>query len=98
MTTAQFESVAKIAICDYAEDEFSLKLSAADIETVWMCHIIGNKKGLFIEYGQHSHRYYEVTWNAALDEMYVDVYKKQDKVTLDIDQVQGIIKRAEGKT
>jgi hypothetical protein len=97
MTTSQFEAVAKTAICEYAEDEFGLKLSAADIETVWMCHIIGNKKGLFIEYGKHSRRYYEVTWNAAIDEMYLDVYEKKDKVTLDMERVQGIIKRAEGK-
>lgn len=97
MTTAQFESAAKAAICEYLEDEHGLKFSPDQMHTVWLCHIVGFKKGLFIDPDRKSNRYYEVTWNAAIDEMYLDVYEKKDKVTLDMERVQGIIKRAEGQ-
>lgn len=93
MTTAQFESAAKNAIYEYLEDELGVRFKPDQLHTVWLCHIMGFKKALFIDPDRKSNRYYEVTWNAALDEMYVDVYQKQDKVTLDMDQVQGIIKR-----
>ena len=93
MTTAQFETAAKTAVCEYLEDELGLRFTPDQMHTVWLCHIVGFKKGLFIDPDRKSNRYYEVTWNAAIDEMYLDVYEKKDKVTLDMERVQGILKR-----
>lgn len=90
MTTQQFENAAKKAIVHFVEDEYGEKYELDDISTIWLCHIIGNKKGLFIDSGKNT-RYYEVTFNAPIQEMYVDVYEKKDKMTLEWEQVEGLI-------
>lgn len=90
MTTQQFENAAKKAIVHFVEDEYGEKYEPDDISTVWLCHIIGNKKGLFIDSGKNA-RYYEVTFNAPIQEMYVDVYEKKDKMTMEWEQVEGLI-------
>ena len=92
MTTYDFEVAAKKAISQFVEDEYGENYDIEDISVVWMCHIIGFKKGLFIDSGKNN-RYYEVTWNAPLQEMYVDVYKKQDKRTLEWDEVEKLIRK-----
>lgn len=91
MTTYEFEVAAKKAIIESVEDEYGEKYDISDISTVWLCHIIWNKKGLFIDNGKNT-RYYEVTWNAPIEEMYIDMYEKKEKVTLDFDKVQRLIK------
>jgi len=92
VTTYEFEVAAKRAIMEIAEDEYGEKYQIQDISAVWMCHIIGNKKGLFIDNGRNT-RYYEVTWNAPIQEMYVDVYEKKDKFTYEGDKVEKLIQQ-----
>lgn len=42
---------------------------------VWHCYILGNEKWL-ISTTLHDGMYYEVTYNAAKKEYYLDAYKK----------------------
>ena len=92
MTTYEFEVAAKRAIIDTVEDEYGERFKIEDISTVWLCHIIGNKKGLFIDSGRNT-RYYEVTWNAPVSELYVDIYQKAAKHTLELDRVNALLRR-----
>ena len=92
MTSSAFELAAKQAIIETVEDEYGERYTMNDIQAVWLCHVLGNKKGLFIDNGKNA-RYYEVTWNAPLEEMYLDVYFKHENRKFDIDQVDGMTER-----
>lgn len=93
MTTNEFVLAAKQAIIETVEDEYGERYSPDDIQSVWLCHILGNKKGLFIDNGRNT-RYYEVTWNAPLEEMYLDMYEKKENRRFDTDQAEGLLERA----
>ena len=92
MTSSAFELAAKQAIIETVEDEYGERYAPDDIQTVWLCHVLGNKKGLFIDNGRNS-RYYEVTYNAPLEEMYLDMYEKKENRKFDVDQVHGMTER-----
>lgn len=92
MTSSAFELAAKQAIIETVEDEYGERYAPDDIQTVWLCHVLGNKKGLFIDNGRNN-RYYEVTYNAPLEEMYLDMYEKKENRKFDIDQVHGMTER-----
>ena len=91
MTTHEFEFAAKVSIADWIEDECGMKFLPGQIQAVWVCHILGNKKGLFIDPDRHSNRYYEVTY-AAMGEMYLDVYEKKEAVKLRAEEVAALRK------
>lgn len=93
MTSSAFEFAAKQAIIETVEDEYGERYAMDDIQTVWLCHVLGNKKGLFIDSGRNA-RYYEVTWNAPLEEMYLDMYEKKENRKFDIDQAEALRERA----
>ena len=92
MTSSAFELAAKQAIIETVEDEYGERYAPDDIQTVWICHVLGNKKGLFIDSGRNT-RYYEVTWNAPVSELYVDIYQKAAKHTLEWDRVNALLRR-----
>ncbi len=75
MTTRDFEKLAKEKLCYLIFTEFGEDYEPYDINVIWLCHILGNKKGIFFDNGPIS-RIYEVTYNAAANEMYIDVYSK----------------------
>lgn len=76
MTTYEFEVAAKNAVIEIAMNEYYDHFCIEDISVVWMAHILGNKKAMLIDNG-NNRRYYEVTYNAKENEMYVDVYDKK---------------------
>ena len=45
------------------------------VYVVWQCHILGNKKWLLAT-TLNDGMYYEVTFNSAKNEFYLDAYKK----------------------
>lgn len=75
MTSYEFEVAAKNAIIFSVKDKYDESFNIEDISVVWMTHVMGFKKGVFIDNGQNN-RLYEVTYNRDRDEMYVDMYVK----------------------
>lgn len=75
MTSYEFEVAAKKAIIASVKDRYEETFNIEDISVVWMTHVMGFKKGIFIDNGENS-RMYEVTYNRDRDEMYVDMYVK----------------------
>lgn len=70
---------------DYCE---SKKYGQSHIEAiqVWHCYILGNQKWLFavIIDGEMKDLYFEVTFNKAKSEFYIDEYKKvENRCVLD---------------
>lgn len=91
MTTYEFEKAAKQALIHYLEDEYGEKYGIEDIQVTWMAHLLGNKKCLLIDNGKNM-RYYEVTWNALAQEMYLDVYEKADNHLFEWKDVERLVK------
>ena len=54
---------------------------ALNIYVVWQCYILGNAKWL-ISTTLPDGMYYEVTFNKAKDEFYLDAYKKFENVCI----------------
>lgn len=75
MTSKLFELTAKKELLYMIRVDYEEEYSPSDIHMVWFCRILGHMKGLFIDSGANK-RYYEVTYNCADDEMYIDVYEK----------------------
>lgn len=75
MTSYEFEKAAKQALAKKLNEEYDEDFVPRDISMVWFGYILGNMKGLFIDNSVNA-RYYEVTYNRATDEMYIDMYTK----------------------
>lgn len=52
-----------------------------EVYVVWFTYILGNWKAL-VSTTLPDGMYYEVTYNSAKEEIYLDAYKKFDNVTL----------------
>ena len=82
MTSQDFEIAAKHFLCEQIKKHYAETYNPEDINMVWFAHVLGNKKAIFIDNGQNE-RIYEVTYNAAANEMYVDEYGKLHNSSVD---------------
>lgn len=64
----------KFIVWNYINDHLDPKIEF-DVYEVWHCYILGNEKWL-LSSTLSDGMYYEVTYNAAKDEFYLDAYKK----------------------
>lgn len=74
MTSNQFDMIARAAVAAVCVENYGEECDARDIQVVWFAHVLGNKKTIMID--NWPNRIYEVTYNAAKDELYVDTYSK----------------------
>ena len=81
MTSYQFEVAAKNAVSRAIVERFGEEYDISMIQMVWFAHLLGNKKAILIDNGKNR-RFYEVTYNAEKDEMYVDCYDKMFNMKL----------------
>ena len=67
----------KNLVRNYAEEHLDKSDGPAefDVFVVWQCYILGNAKWL-LSTTLRDGMYYEVTFNAAKNEYYLDAYKK----------------------
>lgn len=86
MTNAAFIEKAKKLVCDYVDEhcDKSEKPPVFDVFVVWSCYILRNQKAL-ISTSISDGMYYEVTYNAAKNEIYFDAYKKFENRCITID-------------
>lgn len=83
MTSHEFEVAAKNAVIKCIKEHHSEQYTIEDINMVWFAHVLGNKKAIMIDNGKNN-RLYEVTYNAAKDELYVDEYGKLNNTVVPI--------------
>ena len=85
MTSYEFEVAAKNAVIEVVRDKYGEEYDIRYIQIVWFAHVLGYKKAILIDMGENL-RLYEVTYNCAKNELYLDAYEKQENVKLmDID-------------
>ncbi len=73
----EFSERAEQMVFDYAVEHMDVTDVIPDFEvfTVWQCYILGSIKAL-ISTTLTDGMYYEVTYNGAKNEFYLDAYKK----------------------
>ncbi len=76
MNSYEFCVAAKNAIIQKVKEIYNEDYKIEDIQVVWMVHLLGFKKGIYIDNGKNN-RIYEVTYNRDRNEMYVDMYEKR---------------------
>lgn len=71
------QNIAKATVENYCEAKHYGQ-SFVEAFEVWHCYILGNEKWLFgvIIDGRCENLYFEVTYNKAKEEIYIDEYKK----------------------
>lgn len=83
MTSYEFEVAAKNAVIKCIKEHHGERYTIEDINMVWFAHVLGNKKAILIDNGKND-RLYEVTYNAAKDELYVDEYGKLNNTVIPV--------------
>ena len=81
MGNTEFISLAKELVKQYAIKHLdkSDELPNFDVFVVWSCYILGNIKAM-ISTTLCDGMYYEITYNKAKHEVYLDAYKKFENV------------------
>ena len=87
MTESTFRRIAKKAVVNYWNDSKVLvkkfgEISHQKVYVTWQCKAIQNLKALLGVSFDGDGYYFEFTWNGDEKEGYLDVYKKQDHVTV----------------
>ena len=94
MTSYEFEKVAKNAVSKVLDENYALTIPLADLQLVWMAHLLGFKKCTVYCPAMGS-LYAEVTYNRDKEELYVDIYKKKLNVKINKDEFNFIAEAKE---
>ena len=90
MNSYDFCVAAKNAIIKVAKEKYGEDYRIEDVQVVWMVHLLGFKKGIYIDNGDNQ-RIYEVTYNRDRNEMYVDAYEKQSNTVVDRTKIDTVV-------
>ena len=82
MDNKKFVELAKKAVVDYYNENGN-KITADDVYVVWLCKTLQNNKVL-LSTTLPDGKYCEVTLNGDKEEMYLDVYKKEKNICIDL--------------
>lgn len=78
MTSKEFETAAKLAVIT----RFKNAKDIDEMHTVWFARILGAMKCIIVDLNPANMDMYEVSYNAAKDELYVDKYSKVGNIRL----------------
>lgn len=85
MGSVAFEKFAVEVVRDYFNSRFSeekgFSIRNDDVYVVWMCKTLGNNKAL-LSTTVADGMYYELTYNGAKKEAYLDAYRKLENVVV----------------
>lgn len=87
MGDKEFVAKAKKALVEaYNERKgpFAQALKEEDLYVVWLTKVLQNNKALISTAIRHDGLYFEVTYNGDKHEMYLDIYRKQDNICVQI--------------
>ena len=70
-------------IIKYYKNNKNMKITEENIFIVWNCKTLQNNKAL-VSTTEHDGMYYECTYNGDKKELYIDCYKKQENICIDL--------------
>lgn len=89
MDNQKFVELAKRAVADYFNSHEEIidegRLTPDDVYVVWWCKRFQNNKAL-LSTNVWDGMYYEATYTAIRNEIYLDVYKKWDNKCIKIEE------------
>lgn len=59
-------------------------LKEDDLYVVWLSKVLQNNKALLSTDIRHDGLYFEVTYNGDKNEMYLDMYRKQENICINV--------------
>lgn len=83
MDNEKFVELAKKAVVEYHNKNNSKKITVHDVYVVWLCKTLQNNKAL-LSTNVDGGMYYELTLNGDKEEMYLDAYKKEKNICIDL--------------
>lgn len=87
MDSQKFIELAINTVVDYFNKNVDVTnrkaLKPEDVYIVWSCKTLGNNKAL-LSTNVSDGMYYELTYNGAKQEMYLDAYKKWENVCIKV--------------
>ena len=81
MTSYEFEVAAKNAVIQYAQSHYGETWNIHDIHLMFFDHMLEYQRAIMIDSGMNT-RYYEVTYDAHENVMYVDIYEQAYSITV----------------
>ena len=85
MNSYLFEVAAKNAVIKTVKENHSESFTVDQIHMVWFAHLMGFKKGIFIDAGKvagENNQIYEVTYDRDKKALYVDEYDKVNNTVI----------------
>ena len=77
-----FEQTCKLKVCQRVKATTGLGLSPSDLRLVWYAKVLQHYKCILCDTNPYSHRIYECTYNGIINEMYIDIYGKEDSMVI----------------
>ena len=81
MQSYEFEVKCKNALIGILKEKYDEDFKINDLQLVWLSKTLQNHKCMIIDLGR-NYRYYECTYNGDTDELYIDIYEKQHKISI----------------
>ena len=91
MDNKKFVELAKKEVVECHNVNNSKKITADDVYVVWLCKTLQNNKAL-LSTNVDDGKYYEVTLNGDKEEMYLDAYKKEKNISIDLKENEKVDK------
>ena len=90
MDNKRFIEIATKAVVDYFNNQADStdkngRITENEVFCVWLCRALGNNKAL-LSTTVPDGMYYEVTYNGAKGECYVDAYKKWKNLVVKVEE------------
>lgn len=86
MDSYKFQKACKEWLIKYYKENFDKDISIEDIFVVWSCKTLKNNKVL-ISTNISDNLYVECTHNGNKEETYFDIYKRQENILVDNDEL-----------
>ena len=90
MQSYEFEVKCKNALIKILKEKYGEELTIKDLHLVLFAKALDNFKCTIIDL-RPNQRYYELTFNGAKNELYVDVYDKQFNIAVKGDELSDIV-------
>ena len=81
MNSYNYEVICKNILIKELKDKYEEDLTIQDLHLVWFGKILRNYKCVIIDL-KPNQRYYELTFNGEKEEIYLDIYQKEQNIII----------------
>lgn len=82
--TNKFRTLAKREIVRIEREIYGRTIEHSDIQFVFMSYVLGQMKATLVVARETDGRYYEVSYSYLNQKMFIDIYRKENDVVVNI--------------